>query len=72
MIEETSNTVYRSMFGEEVELEVQPNQMGGTNLVIVTNREYLGDDVVDYVREMLAERGLRPLTEAQMKWRNRG
>lgn len=72
MIEETSNTVYRSMFGEEVELEVQPNQMDGTNLVIVTNREYLGDDVVDYVREMLAERGLRPLTEAQMKWRNRG
>ena len=72
MIEETSNTVYRSMFGEEVELEVQPNQMGGTNLVIVTNREYLGDDVVDYVREMLAERGLRPLTEVQMKWRNRG
>lgn len=62
MIEQGSDTTYRNFLGEEVNLEVQPNLMGGINLIIVTNKDHIGQDLVDGIRNDLALMGLYPET----------
>lgn len=61
-MEHNETTLYRNFLGEEVMVEVQPNPMGGVNLVIVSNKDSIGQELVDGVRNDLANLGLYPET----------
>lgn len=62
-MEQVETTIYRNFFGEEVELTVEPNAMGGVNVVLVTTKDSTGLVLLDGVREDLSRVGMYPETD---------
>lgn len=61
-MQEVTTTIYRNFFGEEVELTVEPNAMGGVNVVIVATKDSTGLELLDGVRGDLSRVGMYPET----------
>lgn len=61
-MQEVTTTIYKNFFGEEVELTVEPNAMGGVNVVIVTTKDSTGLELLDGVRSDLGRVGMYPET----------
>lgn len=55
---QVETTIYRNFFGEKVELTVEPNAMGGVNVVLVTTKDSTGMALLDGVRGDLNYLGL--------------
>lgn len=57
-MEEQKTLLYRDIYGQLVQVLVQPNQMGGLNFEVITTKDSVGRELLNELKISLSHLGL--------------